>query len=98
MEDLKHKKLLIVDDESDLREMVEGFLRKEGFTRIFQAATCAEALRNIRAAKPDLVIMDIMLPDGDGFSLLKSLRQFSSVPVLFYPPEERMRIACSVLG
>ncbi|WP_341281351.1 response regulator transcription factor [Paenibacillus sp. FSL H8-0537] len=83
MEDLKHKKLLIVDDESDLREMVEGFLRKEGFTRIFQAATCAEALRNIRAAKPDLVLLDIMLPDGDGFSLLKSLRQFSSVPVLF---------------
>ncbi|GAA3403203.1 response regulator transcription factor [Paenibacillus hodogayensis] len=83
MEDFKSRKLLIVDDERDLRDMVDGFLRKEGFTRIYQASTCAGALELCQSVKPDLVILDIMLPDGDGFSLLASLRQLSDVPVLF---------------
>ncbi|WP_166241014.1 response regulator transcription factor [Paenibacillus turpanensis] len=83
MEELKNKKLLLVDDERDLREMVDGFLRKEGFTRIYQAATCAEALELTRSIRPEMIILDIMLPDGDGFSLLSALRQHTSVPVLF---------------
>ncbi|MBN6187775.1 response regulator transcription factor [Aneurinibacillus sp. BA2021] len=83
MNELKNKKLLIVDDEREIRNMIDGFLRKEGFTRIYQASNCAEALEVCRSAKPDIAILDVMLPDGDGFSLLSSLRQITSMPVLF---------------
>jgi len=83
MDDLKQKKILIVDDEADLRTMVEGILRKEGFFRIHHAADCREALEVIRSVKPDVAILDVMLPDGDGFSLLSDIRRFSSMPVLF---------------
>ncbi|MCR8980891.1 response regulator transcription factor [Brevibacillus laterosporus] len=83
MGNLKDKKILIVDDEPEIRIMIERFLRKEGFFRIYTAADCASALSICGTGKPDIVILDIMLPDGDGFSLLSSIRQFSDTPVLF---------------
>lgn len=83
MDDLKNKKILIVDDEHEIRNMIEGFLRKEGFTRIFQASNCVETLEACMSIKPDIAILDVMLPDGDGFALLSSLRQISNMPVLF---------------
>ena len=83
MDDLKNKKLLIVDDEREIRNMIDGFLRKEGFTRIYQASNCAETLEVCMSIKPDIAILDVMLPDGDGFALLSSLRQISDMPVLF---------------
>lgn len=83
MDDIKNKKLLIVEDEREIRNMVEGFLRKEGFVRIYQASNCAEAMEVFQSVKPDMAILDVMLPDGDGFSLLSSLRQISNMPVLF---------------
>lgn len=83
IEDVKQKKVLIVDDEQELRTMIDGFLRKEGFTRIYHAGNCEEALAVCRSSKPDLAILDVMLPDGDGFGLLTSIRKFSQIPVLF---------------
>lgn len=86
MEDFKtfkNKKLLIVDDEGEIRHMIDSFLRKEGYHRIFHAATCEEANRICLQVKPDLILLDVMLPDGDGFSLLSSLRKTTLVPVLF---------------
>ncbi|MDQ0300380.1 DNA-binding response OmpR family regulator [Salibacterium salarium] len=83
MENLKEKKILVVDDESEIRIMIERFLRKEGFFRIYTAADCDSALSICRTNKPDIAILDIMLPDGDGFSLLSSIKQFSDTPVLF---------------
>lgn len=80
---LKEKKILIVDDEPDIRIMIEKFLRKEGFFRIFTADDCTSALSFFKTDTPDIVILDVMLPDGDGFSLLSSIRQFSDLPVLF---------------
>ncbi|MFE1630785.1 response regulator transcription factor [Brevibacillus reuszeri] len=82
-EDVKQKKILIVDDEPEIRNMIDGFLRKEGFFRIFQAGSCGEALTACRTEKPDIAILDVMLPDGDGFALLSSIRRFSQIPVLF---------------
>jgi len=72
MDDIKSKKLLIVDDEHEIRNMIDGFLRKEGFTRIYHASTCSEAMSVCRSVKPDIAILDVMLPDGDGFALLTS--------------------------
>jgi DNA-binding response OmpR family regulator len=80
---LKEKKILIVDDEPDIRIMIEKFLRKEGYFRIFTADDCTSALSFFKTDTPDIVILDVMLPDGDGFSLLSSIRQFSDLPVLF---------------
>lgn len=83
MENLKDKKILIVDDELDIRMMIERFLRKEGFFRIYSAGDCTSALSFCRNGKPDIAILDVMLPDGDGFSLLSSIRQILDIPVLF---------------
>lgn len=80
---LKSKKILVVDDESDLLEMVCGILRDAGFTKILTASTCSEALFRYRNDCPDLIILDVMLPDGDGYTLLRQLRQTSDIPVLF---------------
>lgn len=83
MDDIKGKKLLIVDDEYEIRNMIDRFLRKEGFSRIYQASDCREALETCHIVKPDIAILDVMLPDGDGYSLLSSLRQISNIPILF---------------
>jgi DNA-binding response OmpR family regulator len=83
MENLKDKKILIVDDELDIRMMIERFLRKEGFFRIYSAGDCTSALSFCRNGKVDIAILDVMLPDGDGFSLLSSIRQILDIPVLF---------------
>lgn len=83
MDDLKYKKILIVDDEPEILHMIDRFLRKEGFTRIYLASNCVEALETYSSIKPDIAILDVMLPDGDGFNLLASIRQKSDMPVLF---------------
>jgi DNA-binding response OmpR family regulator len=83
MEKAKDKKILIVDDEPEIRQMIERFLRKEGFYRVYTAGDCTSALMVCQRDKPDIAILDVMLPDGDGFTLLSSIRQFSAMPVLF---------------
>ena len=80
---LKYKKILIVDDEADLREMVTSILDQDGFKIIKTAGTVAEALKICREWEPDLAVLDVMLPDGNGFSLFEQMRTFTEVPVLF---------------
>ena len=75
-------RILIVDDESALQRMVGEILTQAGYET--QAAlSCAQALERFRAAPPDGVLLDVMLPDGDGFSLFGRLRELRDVPVLF---------------
>ena len=76
-------KILLVDDEKALREMVSGFLCRAGFHKVTVAADCLEAEELFALKEPHLVLLDVMLPDGDGFSLLKKLRKMSEVPVIF---------------
>jgi DNA-binding response OmpR family regulator len=83
MDNVKDRKILIVEDEPEMSEMIERFLRREGFYRIYTAGDCASALSLCRTVKPDIAILDVMLPDGDGFSLLSSIRPFSDMPVLY---------------
>ncbi|AZK47304.1 response regulator transcription factor [Paenibacillus lentus] len=79
----KNKKILIVDDEYEIRVMIEGILRKEGFFRIYTASDAQTALALCRAERPDIAILDVMLPDLDGFELLTQLRTFTPMPVIF---------------
>lgn len=83
MDHLKAKKILIVDDQRDLLKLVDEILRKEGYSRVFSAQNCRTALEKLAEVKPDLILLDVMLPDGDGFSLMREIRQTSEVPVIF---------------
>lgn len=76
-------KILLVDDEKPLRDMVGGFLRSAGFHKVTMAADCLEAEELFALKEPHLVLLDVMLPDGDGFSLFKKLREISEAPVIF---------------
>ena len=77
---LKYKKILIVDDEADLLEMVTSILEQDGFKAMKTAGTVSEALQMCKEWKPDLAILDVMLPDGNGFSLFEQMRTFTEVP------------------
>ena len=80
---LKYKKILIVDDEADLLEMVTSILGQDGFKAMKTAQTVSEALHMCKEWVPDLAILDVMLPDGNGFSLFEQMRTFTEIPVLF---------------
>ena len=75
-------RILIVDDENELQNMVKEILAQAGYAAA-SALTCAQALEQSRTAPPDAVLLDVNLPDGDGFSLLGRLREHRDVPVLF---------------
>ena len=75
--------LLIVDDEDNLRSMLVAALRHHGF-EVSSAATGRDALAEVAAVAPDLVVLDVMLPDLDGFEVCRRLRaEGNHTPVLF---------------
>ena len=80
---LKDKRILLVDDEPQLLEMIEGILREAGFAHIYKATNQTEALLLYKKTTPEIAILDVMLPDGDGFTLFKKIREIADFPVLF---------------
>lgn len=80
---LKNKRILIVDDEPEILNMVVSILDAEGFTSIETAASVKDALNLAASFQPELAILDVMLPDGDGFFLMEQLRKTGGYPVLF---------------
>lgn len=83
------KKLLLVDDEPELLKLEASILHDDGFSNIFTAQTMAEGAQICKSEKPDLALLDIMLPDGDGFALLESLREFTDIPVIFVTAKDQ---------
>jgi two-component system, OmpR family, response regulator ResD len=75
------RRILIVDDEPPVREVVGQYLQLEGYT-VMQAADGLEALRLAEAYPPDLIILDLMLPGIDGLDVCRHLRTKSAVPIL----------------
>ena len=73
--------LLVVDDDPHMRELVRHFLRQEGFA-VHEAADGSEALDVLRSVKADLVILDLMMPNMDGWELCRELREHGDVPLL----------------
>jgi DNA-binding response OmpR family regulator len=73
--------ILIVDDEPRILDSVRMNLELDGF-QVFEATNGLEALEEVRRRLPDLVVMDVMMPELDGFETLRELRSFSSVPVV----------------
>ena len=73
--------VVVVEDEPAIAEVLEGYLRREGF-RTERAADGEAALRLLRAARPDLVLLDVMLPKLDGFTVLRRVRETGDTPVI----------------
>ena len=80
---IKKKRILLVDDEPDLLDMVVSILKEEGYENIRTAQSMAEALKTADEFEPELAILDVMLPDGDGFGLMENLKEKGVYPMLF---------------
>ena len=93
------KVILIVDDEARMRRFVRMNLELEGY-QVTEAGNGLEALEKVRDDLPDLVLLDVMMPDMDGFETLERLREVSTVPVIMLTvkAEEEDRIRGLELG
>jgi DNA-binding NtrC family response regulator len=76
------KNILVIDDEAVIRSLLEARLRQAGF-EAHGTASVAEALEALKTSKPDLILLDLLLPDGDGMDLLVKLKErFPNLPVI----------------
>lgn len=78
-----YRKILLVDDEIDILNMMETVLNKEGFKNIIKATTGQQAIEVYKKNLPDLIVLDIMLPDFDGYEVCRQIRKISIVPIIF---------------
>ncbi|MEH7634884.1 response regulator transcription factor [Bacillus pumilus] len=76
-------KVLIIDDEKEILELIHTVLTREGIDRVITASTARDGLSQFHQEQPDLVILDIMLPDGEGYDICKQIRDVSTVPIIF---------------
>lgn len=78
-----NSKILLVDDEKDISDLIEEALRQDNFVDIQKAYTGLDAIQICREYQPDVIILDIMLPDIDGIEVCKQIREFSICSILF---------------
>ena len=93
------KQILVVDDHRDLREALSDYLGKAGFD-VIGAENGTAMWRELETHQPDLIILDIMMPGDDGFSLCQQLRRTSNVPIIMLTAvtEEADRVAGLEMG
>lgn len=80
---MKDFKIFIADDNPQIIDMLTNILKADGYKNIICAQSCHEAYSLIKQTLPEIIILDIMFPDGDGFELLSRIREFTDAPVLF---------------
>jgi len=92
--------ILLVDDEPSLLKMVSNLLKREGYKKVDTAANCRQAKELFSEKKYQIVLLDIMLPDGDGFSLFTEFRQLSDgeIPVIFLSAKDEDQARLKGLG
>ena len=76
-------KIMVVDDEPDILDLLEKALNIEGLDSIIKIDNGIAAVDTCRRIQPDVIILDVMLPDIDGYEVCKQIRQFSHCPILF---------------
>ncbi|HVW90637.1 MAG TPA: response regulator transcription factor [Gaiellaceae bacterium] len=93
------ERVLVVDDELALRRLLRLHLAKEGYT-VLEASTGAEALDQFRNGDVDVALVDVMLPEIDGFELVRTVRRDSTVPIILVTArgEETSRVAGLEVG
>ena len=79
---LKQKRIMLVDDEQELLDLVASILKEGGFTNVQTAKTVNEAIALSEKYCPELAILDVMLPDGSGFDLMKRLKSIDRKSVV----------------
>ena len=79
---MKDKSILVVDDELEMLTMIISIFERAGYTQIISASSAKEALKILSAKMPDIIVLDVMMPEMDGFELLQEIRVVSKVPVL----------------
>jgi len=95
----RNYRILVIDDEQRMARFIRLNLEHDGF-RVTEAYDGTQALEKLRLSMPDLVLLDVMLPDFDGFEVLKTIRGISTVPVIMVTAksEEEERIHGLELG
>jgi two-component system KDP operon response regulator KdpE len=84
MSDMKKKKrVLVVDDHPKVLRFVEIDLKLRGF-EVVTSTSGKEALELVKSAEPDIMLLDIIMPEMDGFEVLKKLRDFTDLPVIAF--------------
>lgn len=78
---LKDRRILVVDDEERMVRFIRLNLEHDGF-RVIEAFNGSQAIEKVRNSLPDLVLLDVMMPDIDGFEVLRIIREVSNVPVI----------------
>lgn len=93
-------KILLVDDEPDIIDVLENVLKREGFSQILCAVTGKSAIDIALNEKPDIILLDVMLPDLSGHEVLKEIHRHYQIPILFISAktEEVDRILGFALG
>jgi len=84
-------KILVIDDESQITEIIDAFLSNAGH-QIFVSNIAAEGLKKARDIKPDIILLDIMMPEMDGYSICNELKNdpvTASIPVVFLTGKDR---------
>ena len=89
------QRILIAEDEADIRNILKLYLESEGF-EVVQAQDGDQALRMAQQKMPDLILLDVMMPNMDGFAVTQALRQYSQVPILIL--SARSQDADKILG
>lgn len=76
-------RVLIIDDEQDIVDILETVLKREGFHNVFVANSGMDGIEIFKKVNPDIVLLDIMLPDISGYDVFNEIRKYSQVPILF---------------
>lgn len=83
-----HEKILVVDDEPEIVELLSDYLAAEGYS-VTPASNGREALEKAKAERPDLVLLDIMMPALDGFEVCRILRAQSNIPIIMLSAKQQ---------
>lgn len=78
----EQKTILVADDEQEMRDLIRAYLERENY-RVDEAADGYEVLQKVQNNQYDLLLLDIMMPELDGFSTCVQLRRFSNIPIVF---------------
>ena len=75
------KKILIVEDEANIRELLRLYLEREGYA-VIEAANGVEGIKMWKSEKPDMLLLDVMMPVMDGWAVCREIRAESDVPII----------------